>query len=382
MTAACGFEQGPIRPPSEAGSLLVRVTRNCPWNRCAFCPVYKGRDYAKRDLDEILADLDAMQAADQRLAALSRQLGHDGQVTRPVIERVYGDPGLRELLPVAWWRFHGGRTVFLQDANALASPERKVLGVLRGIAERFPEVDRITTYSQSRTLARQPLERQVRYREAGLTRVHVGLETGSDAVMALMTKGATAAMHIEGGRRVLDAGLHLCTYVMPGLGGVALSDDHVTETARVLAAIEPSAVRLRSLVVPPRGPLADLEREGRFIALGEAEVVAEIRDLLAALEGVHTTLISDHDLNLLPELEGVLPGDLPRLLAVCDTLLGWPRVDQNRFVLGRRTGQLGQIADLDEPGVRDQIDTVAARIGVDLAEPIDSWIQEIRRQMV
>ena len=74
--------------------------------------------------------------------------------------------------------------------------------------------------------------------------------------------------------------------------------------------------------------------------------------------------------------------DLPRLLAVCDTFLGWPRVDQNRFVLGRRTGQLGQVADLDEPGVRDQIDTVAALIGVDLTQPIDSWIQEIRRQMV
>ncbi len=382
MSAPCGFEQGPIRPPSEAGSLLVRVTRNCPWNRCAFCPVYKGRAYGKRELDEILADLDAMARASDRVTALSERLGHGGEVTRPVIERVYGDPALQDTLPVAWWRFHGGRTVFLQDANALASPERKVLGVLRGIAERFPAVDRITTYSQSRTLQRQPRERLRRYREAGLTRVHVGLETGSDAVMALMTKGATAAMHIEGGRRVLDAGMHLCTYVMPGLGGVELRDDHVAETARVLRAIEPSAVRLRSLVVPPRGPLAELVEAGRFTPQGEAAVVAEIRELLAALDGVRTTLVSDHDLNLLPELEGALPGDRERLLAVCDTFLGWDEVDRSRFVLGRRTGQVGRVADLEQPGVRDGLDALAARIGVDLTQPIDGFIQEIRRRMV
>jgi radical SAM superfamily enzyme YgiQ (UPF0313 family) len=42
-----GFEQGPIRPPSEAASLLIRVTRNCPWNRCTFCPVYKGSRFSR-----------------------------------------------------------------------------------------------------------------------------------------------------------------------------------------------------------------------------------------------------------------------------------------------------------------------------------------------
>jgi len=35
-----GFEQGPIRPPSEANSLLIRITRNCPWNRCTHETVY------------------------------------------------------------------------------------------------------------------------------------------------------------------------------------------------------------------------------------------------------------------------------------------------------------------------------------------------------
>ena len=376
------FEQGPIRPPSEAGSLLVRVTRNCPWNRCAFCPVYKGRDYSARKTEEILADLDHMKEDADAVVELSRQLGHGGEVNRPVIHAVHGRAEHQALLPVAFWLFRGGRTVFLQDANALASPAKKIMAVVEGIAERFPQVDRITTYSQSRTLARQPVERLAGYREAGLTRVHVGLESGCDAVLERMDKGATAAIHIEGGRRALTAGLHLCCYVMPGLGGVSLTDDHAHDTAAVLTAIQPSAVRLRSLVAPTRGPLAELIEGGHFAPLGEEATVAEIRKLLAGLTTVHARIVSDHDLNLLPELQGQLPDDLENLLAVCDHFLGWSDRDRRRFVLGRRVGMVGQVADLDEAGVREAIDGAAARMRVDLDEPIDRWIQEIRRRMV
>jgi hypothetical protein len=377
-----GFEQGPIRPPSEAASLLVRVTRNCPWNRCAFCPVYKGRPYSARAVEDILADLDQMKQAADAVAALSERMGRAGEVDQAVIQRVYAEPALRPLLPVAWWLAHGGRTVFLQDANALASPRRKVLAVLQAIGELFPRVDRITTYSQSRTLSRKSVELLAEYHEAGLTRVHVGLESGSDAVLEMVAKGCTATMHIEAGRRVLAAGLHLCCYVMPGLGGATLSEQHAQDTAAVLAVIQPSAVRLRSLVVPPRGPMADLVAAGRFVPAGEVEMVAEIRAMLAGMTGVHTRLVSDHDLNLLPELEGELPDDLTRLLGVCDRFLDWPRIDRNRFVLGRRTGIVGQVADLERADARDAIDAAAARMGVDLERPIDEWIQQVRRQMV
>jgi len=377
-----GFEQGPIRPPSEAASLLVRVTRNCPWNRCAFCPVYKGRKYSARSTEEILEDLSQMRLAADTLQQLSQSMGEGGEVTRPVIEQVYGEFSLRPLLPVAWWLFHGGRTVFLQDGNALASPRRKILAVLEAIRELFPQVDRITSYGQSRTLSRRSVERLASYNEAGLDRVHIGLESGSDAVLELMDKGTTAEMHIEAGRRVLAAGIHLCCYVMPGLGGASLSGDHALSTARVLTVIQPSAVRLRSLVVPPRGPLGEMVEAGRFAPVGEAAMVAELRTMLAAMEGVHTTLVSDHDLNLLPELEGRLPEDLPQLLQTCDRFLSWPQLDQNRFVLGRRLGLMGQVGDLDGEGARLSIDLAAEKIGVDLDDPIDEWIDQIRRQMV
>ena len=75
------FEQGPIRPPSEAGSLLLRFTRNCPWNRCTFCPVYKGRQFSRRSLEEIKADIDTAAEICRELRAFSFTLGQ-GQVIK------------------------------------------------------------------------------------------------------------------------------------------------------------------------------------------------------------------------------------------------------------------------------------------------------------
>ena len=323
-----------------------------------------------------------MKTAADRVTTLSQKLGQGGEVSRPVLERVHSDPVLRDDLPVAWWLFYGGKTVFLQDANAIASPKKKLLAVLDGIRERFPDVDRITTYSQTRTLARKSVERLAAYREAGLTRIHVGLESGSDAVLERIDKGATAAVHVEGGRRVVAAGLHLCCYVMPGLGGVSLSDEHALDTAQVLTAIQPAAVRLRSLVVAPRTPLAEMVEGGQFAPLPEASMVAEIRLMLSAMGRLHARLVSDHDLNLLPEIEGQLPDDLPVLLRVCDTFLGWEDVDRNRFVFGRRAGLVGSVSDLDQPGVRGHIDSASLRSGIDLERPIDEWMQLLRRRMV
>ncbi len=379
MTRAASFEQGPIRPPSEAHSLLVRVTRSCSWNRCAFCPVYKGQSFSARTTEEILADLDAMAEVVARLEELAEDLA-GGELTRELLHQVMMNPAMAPARPVAWWLFHGGRTVFLQDANALAAPEQKITAVLEGIAARFPRVDRVTSYSQTRTLKRTPLPRLIAWREAGLSRVHVGLESGSDAVLAQMVKGTDGASHLVAGRRVLEAGIHLCCYVMPGLGGEALSADHARATAEVLTAIQPSAVRLRSLMVAPFGPLAELVADGAFVPLDDVAMVREIRALLAGMSEVATEIVSDHDLNLLAEIEGRLPAALPRLLEICDTFLDLAPVDQHRFIFGRRARLIGRVEDL--AATRDRIDEAAGRIGLDLEGSIDEVVQGLRRGMV
>lgn len=302
----CGYEQGPIRPPSESGSLLVRVSRNCPWNRCAFCPVYKGARFSRRTVAEVLSDLDALRAA-------------------------HGDRP---------------RTAFLQDADPLLMAPDDLVQVVAGLRARFPRVERVTAYARSHTLARRSLEDLRRLRAAGLDRLHVGLESGCDAVLALVTKGTTRAEQIEAGQRVKAAGFTLSEYVMPGLGGAALSSAHAEDTASALVAIQPDFVRLRTTAVVPGTPLAALVTEGRLVPLGEVALVAEIRALLAGLGGLTTRLESDHVLNALMELRGDLPADRERLRSVCDTFLGLPERTRTGFLIARRLGWMGRLADV------------------------------------
>lgn len=367
------MEQGPIRPPSEAGSLLVRVTRGCFYNRCAFCTVYKDCQPSARSTEEILADLDEAVAMVEEVRHLAALGGAEGVDRRAVYLAHRHAP---HLAPVAFWLYRGGRTVFLQDADALGAPEERVLAALQGIRERFPFVERVTTYARARTLARQPLPRLQRYQQAGLSRVHLGLESGSDAVLSLVDKGCTSAHQVEGGRRVVEAGLHLCAYVMPGLGGEELAREHVAETARVLTEIRPAVVRLRSLRVLPGTPLEGLVEEGLLRPRSELDVVGEIRDLLVALGGLEVELVSDHDLNLLPELRGRLPGDRAWLLARVEDLMSWPPARQRLFILGRRAGLVHGLADLKRR--ESDIEDLALRLGVDLARPEDEWLPLVR----
>ena len=146
---------------------------------------------------------------------------------------------------------------------------------MQAAREHFPRLERCTTYARSRTLAKRPLADLKRLREAGLDRVHVGLESGCDAVLDLIRKGTTRAEQIDAGQKAKAAGFELSVYFMPGLGGVALSDAHADDTASALVAIQPDFVRLRTTSVIGRTPLAELVQAGRFEALGELAMVAE-----------------------------------------------------------------------------------------------------------
>jgi histone acetyltransferase (RNA polymerase elongator complex component) len=306
----CGYEQGPIRPPSEAGSLLVRVSRNCPWNRCAFCPVYKGAKFSLRTVEEVLTDLEAM-------------------------KEDHGD---------------APRTVFLQDANPLLTKPDDLIEIIRAIRSTFPNVERITAYARSHTLARRSSEDLLRLRKEGLDRLHVGMESGCDEVLDLVSKGSSREEMIEGGRRAKQAGFELSEYIMPGLGGTGLTYEHAADSASALVAIKPDFIRLRTTVVIPGTPLARLQEEGKFEPLSEITLVKEIRRFLAGLEGLETRIESDHMLNLLMEIRGDLPRELDRLVAICDSFLELTEKDQQRFVLARR---LNLVTHLNQRRLRE-----------------------------
>lgn len=355
------FEQGPIRPPSEAGSLLIRVTRNCPWNKCAFCNVYKGKRFELREIEEIKQDILNAKRMAEEVKALSWRLGFAGRITQGVLTHVYNHYG-GEYLGVALWLARGGETVFLQDANSLILKTPALVEILGFLKSEFPEVKRITTYARAKTLAQKKEEELLALRTAGLSRIHVGLETGYDPLLALMRKGVTAREQIEGGQKAKAAGISLSEYVILGLGGKRWSREHALATAAVLNAINPDFIRLRTLALKKNAPLYGMFCQGEFEPLPEDEVIKEERLFIENLNGITSMVVSDHAFNLLEEAEGKLPHEKGKMLAVIDAYLGLPERERLLFRLGRRASLCRSLAELRHPPLRSRLKAIFARL--------------------
>ena len=355
------FELGPIRPPSEAYSLLIRATRNCPWNKCLFCPVYKGTKFELRGVDEIRHDIEAAKSIAAGISETAWKTGYGGS-SREVAAMLCQQPGYGQCVRnVALWLFAGGKSAFLQDSNSLIMRTAELVQVIAFLREAFPDLDRVTTYGRSHTAARKSLEELKELKSAGLDRIHIGLESGCDPVLAYMQKGATSEQHINGGRKVVEAGISLCEYVMPGLGGRKMSLEHARETARVLNEINPDYIRLRTLHVNPIMPLWAKMQDGDFELPPEDEVVEEIGVLIDNLQ-VTSYLKSDHILNLLMEVEGKMPQDKQKCLGIISEYLSLPEEERLNFKLGRRVGYYQQLADLKDSLVHHEIDQAIRQI--------------------
>lgn len=377
------FEQGPIRPPSEARSLLIRVTRNCPWNRCEFCPVYKGERFSRRTVAEIKKDIDTVREIADTLKGMSWQRGFGGTIDRRLVEALLQDGRYSESFrSVAVWLYHGAESAFLQDANSLVMKTSNLVEVVSYLKEKFPDLKRITSYARSSTLARKSVEELRQLRAVGLNRIHVGLESGSDEVLSYVRKGVTAAEQIEGGKRVVAAGIELSEYVMPGLGGRRLSREHALETARVLNAIDPDFIRIRSLALPGGTGLREKWEQGEFERPTDEEMVHELRLFIEHLDGIHSYVASDHILNLLEELEGRLPEDKPALLAVIDRFLGLPEEERLLFQLGRRLGLFRSLSDLEDSGLRARATQLRERITSQFGGDLEQAIRTLAERYI
>jgi hypothetical protein len=374
------FEQGPIRPPNEARSLLLRLTRNCPWNQCLFCPVYKNQKFSLRTVDEIKQDiLTAKQIADD-IKALSWKMGYSGAVNDAVIGTILNRPDTNNnYRSIAAWLYYRTDACFLQDADNLIMKTADLVEVLTFLKEQFPEIKRVTTYSRSRTVIRKSVDALKKIRQAGLDRVHIGLESGYDPLLKLMKKGVTAAQHIEAGKKLMASGMEVSEYVMPGLGGQEMWREHALETAKVLNQINPHYIRLRSLRVPNRIPLRVKLEEGSFTMQTDDMLAEEIRQFIEALDGITSTVTSDHMMNLLEEVSGKLPEDKPKMLAVIQAYLDLSKSDRLVYRVGRRGGTYRSTQDLKrDPAtyqkIKNLIQEVQQKEG---AEEIEHMISEM-----
>lgn len=294
---------GPIRPPSEGGShsLLIRATRNCPWNRCAFCAFnYRESRFQLRPVEDVIRDINIVKGIEETTREVSQKLGYGGELNSHVLETLLsnhvGATSSPTFVTVINWLASGGKTVFLQDADSLIMKTDELIEIIIYLKASFPTIERITSYARAKTLYKKTEEDLKALKKAGLSRLHVGLETGDDYLLNKVKKGITAQEHIEAGRKVINAGIELSSYVIPGLGGLDLSMDHASNTAQVLNKINPHYIRSRPFV-PRRGsPLFEEYEKGDFRLLSPHGIISEIGMMVSALN-VTSRFCFDHAVN-------------------------------------------------------------------------------------
>jgi len=354
------FELGPIRPPSEAYSLLIRVTRNCPWNRCKFCSIYKGEKFELRSVEEVKQDIRAVKLIQDKIKELAGQRGY-GDRLEEVAGIVFNNSPDDASRNVALWLYSGGKSAFLQDANTMIMRTSELVEIIKFLKETLPSIERITSYARSKTVAKKKLEELIELGKAGLSRMHIGLESGYDPVLQFMDKGVTAAEHVTAGSKVVASGILLSEYVVLGLGGRKMWREHALATAKVLNEINPDFIRVRTLSVNKKHLLYAEVQSGEFERQTDEEIVEEEKLLLEHLE-CSATFVSDHITNLLQEIEGELPQDKNKLLAIIDRFQSLSPEERHNFILGRRTGFYTSLDDLNDLRRRDAVEQMMDRL--------------------
>jgi len=280
------YDYPPFRPPNEANSGLIRLTRGCPWNRCEFCAMYKDLAFEVKSLPEIKTDIQAAR-------------------------NIYGAVD----------------TLFLGDSdNLVHSDLPEIVTFIRKV---FPEVKRITTYARAKTIKRRKPEYLEAVHQAGLDRLHLGLESGDAEILESMNKGTTPVDMIEGGQKAKKAGFEISFYVLSGAGGKDRWKEHAIHSAQALNAARPDYIRLRTLTVQYGTPLDKKLAKGEFVFIPPLLRLREVKLFLEKLELEGCFLASDHVTNYLwagqdiiyRGITGELPQEKTRMLATLERII-------------------------------------------------------------
>ncbi|MDD3268010.1 MAG: radical SAM protein [Syntrophomonadaceae bacterium] len=281
------YEGTVYRPPSEANSLIIQATIGCPHNRCTFCPLYKNSTFKVRPVQDIKEDL---------LTA----------------RNYYG-----EYI----------ESVFFADGNTIIMKTAQLIEVFDYARSLFPYLERITVYGSSRFVNKKSSEDLRRLREAGLRRLHMGMESGDDITLERIKKGTNSAEIISAGLKLKEAGIEISEYYLVGIGGQERTQEHALNSALALSAFSPNFIRLRTLIPMPGTPLFEDYQNGIFQLLSPHEALQEIRLLVENLHCDNSQVLSDH-INNYWNVQGVIPGDRDKMLASIDKAL---TISESRF---------------------------------------------------
>ncbi len=337
------FELGPIRPVDEGDSLLIRTTRGCPWNKCEFCVNYKEMRFSKRSVDEIKQDIVA--AAEY-----------------------YGN--------------HPFQSCFLQDGDSFIMKTEDLLDILTFLKQHFPSLKRVSSYGRAQTMTRKsPQEIQDIY-DAGLTLLYCGMESGSDKVLKKIRKGVTSGDIIKAAEMAKAAGMEMSEFIILGLGGTALWEEHATETARVLNKIDPDFIRALTIGIKDGSGLEKQMKEGTYQLQTEKNIIEEQRLLIENLDGVSSYYVNHHSVDLLMEARGQLPEDKQKLLAIMDRYLTLPEDERINFTLGKRLGHYRRMDDMNNQDLKNFVEMKVKEVKETYPDQLEEIFHHLRAQIV
>ncbi len=269
-----------IRPPSEANSLLLPVTIGCSHNRCTFCGTFTQFEFRVRGIEDIKRDIDRV------VASYPRSI----------------------------------RRVFLENGDALAAPATLLAEVLRQLRAKFPNLERAGTYATPQDALGKTPEELRQLHELGLEIAYLGVETGDEALLKKVKKGATYDQIVEAGRRIMEAGITLSVTVILGLAGVAGSERHAHVTARILTDIDPDYTGALTLMLVPGSELHRDWKEGHFELISPLQSLRELRIIVAESDFTNCFFTANHASNYLP-IRARLPEQKAELLKLIDGVL-------------------------------------------------------------
>jgi radical SAM superfamily enzyme YgiQ (UPF0313 family) len=273
------YEGKLYRPPSEADAYILQATIGCSWNHCTYCDMYRDKAFRVRDLADSLEDLDEA----------GRRLGDQ-------VEKVFVADGDALTLPMDHWR------PILERSRAV-----------------FPRLRRVSCYAMARNVIEKSDAELVRLREAGLTLLYIGPESGDDATLKRIAKGDDAAAHVEAARRAHAAGLAISVIALLGIAGDR-SLEHATATAELVTRMDPEFFSALTVTVVPGTPLHELAKRGRFAVPPIPDLLRELRTMVDCARPTDATFRTNHASNYLP-LGGRLPSDRARIVEVIDAAL-------------------------------------------------------------
>ena len=355
------FRIGPIRPPSEADSLLLQVTNGCTWNKCKFCQLYRHTKFKAYSADSIKADIDNIVYQADIIRRYQTPLGAwDIDGLNRELAQIPSEEERQCFYMVANWLVGGGENVFLQDGNTTALSSGRLSDVLIYLKQAFPNIKRITSYGRAENLSRVSAEEYAELKEAGLDRIHSGFETGSDAVLQKINKGVTQQQEITAGKNIKAGGIELSVYFMPGVGGKGLTKENAEGTSHVINEVAPDFLRIRTAAVKPGTGLYEDYQNGQLTLCSDDEKLLEIRTIIQQAADIDTRVVSDHIINLLQGIEGHIVLDRRKMLDMIDGYLDQPEHEKRLYQAARRMALVNGPQDmkyLDQSRI-DQIESL------------------------